>query len=86
MRQVFVFEQRQVSDDTYGGYRVMKVEKARGFFHRWATYLGQTAAVVELEDGTVEYVSPDMVKFYDPFIFRIAGQVAIPASDSKVAA
>ena len=80
MRQVIIFEQRSVPDDVYGGQRVVKTEKARAIFHRWGMHLRQTAAIVELNDGAVEYVAPDMIKFVDPIVLRVHNQTAVPAN------
>ncbi len=67
MRQVIVFEEKAIPDDVYSGQRIAKVERFRGTFHRWGSaILGQTVAIVERTDGTVENVAADMIKFIEP--------------------
>lgn len=77
MRQVIIFEQHSIADDTYGGTRVVKAEKARGTFHKWGMDLRQVVAIVEMVDGTVEYIAPDMIKFINPVAQRKCGTTVV---------
>ena len=71
LRKVQVYKWERVKID--GAYKTVQAETVKGLFHQWGVNFEEfesgpanyTVAIVELDDGSVEMVPANLIKFIE---------------------